>query len=169
MIEIILREDVGKYETKPFFGMTYRQAGAIAVSLILGYVIFKFGLDFGVPAEILGVIAVIVGIITAVCFLVKIQGMYGNKRLPIWLNFHKRPKTCWSQNKTFRSKRIKIEPEMTKKEKKIKAKEEKAALKLAASETEFVGEDGECLTPKEVKYRQKKTARNKKIQEKDKS
>ena len=162
MIEIILREDVGKYETKPFFGMTYRQAGAIAVSLILGYVIFKFGLDFGVPAEILGVIAVIVGIITAVCFLVKIQGMYGNKRLPIWLNYHSRPKTCWSQNKIFKSRRVKIEPVLTKKEKKAKLKEEKAALKMAALETEFVGEDGECLTPKEVKQRRKQAVKDKK-------
>ena len=162
MIEIILREDVGKYETKPFFGMTYRQAGAIAVSLILGYVIFKFGLDFGVPAEILGVIIVLVGIITAVCFLVKIQGMYGNKRLPIWLNYHSRPKTCWSQNKTFKSRRVKIEPVLTKKEKKEKFKEEKAALKMAALETEFVGEDGECLTPKEVKQRRKQTMKDKK-------
>lgn len=156
MIEIILRDDVGKYETKPFFGLTYRQAGAIALAVFLAYIIFNFGSQIGIPVEILGIVIVVVGGIVGAGFLVKVQGMYGNKRLPILLSYRKRPRTVFSQNRIFKVSDRFDQPK-TKKERKKELKEINEAKKLAKFENEFVSENGDCLSPKELKKRAKKT------------
>ncbi len=151
MIEIILRDDVSSYETKPLFGFTYRQGAAIAVTAILAYLVFMGLSALGVPIPIIGLVIICIGIIVAACFLIKIQGMYANKRLPILLTYRKRPQTVFTQNAIYVSRNKEVK---TKKELKQEAKLKKQALK----ETEFytvVGIDemglevGKCVSKKQ--------------------
>ena len=152
MIEIILREDVSNYETKPLFGFTYRQAGAVAVTAIFAYIIWVGATAIGIPIPIIGLVIVAVGVVVAACFLVKIQGMYANKRLPILLDYRHRPQTKFSQNAVYKSEELEVV-----KSKKEKREEEKL-IKQAEKETEFytkLGIDesgyefGECVTQKQ--------------------
>lgn len=143
MIEIILREDVSNYETKPLFGFTYRQAGAVAVCAVVSYFVWIGLTSIGVPVPIIGFIIVALGVIIACCFLVKIQGMYANKRLPILLKYNKRPKTVFAQNAVYIY--DKPQQEKSKKELKQEAKLRKQALK----ESEFCDKDGRGVSRKQ--------------------
>ena len=142
MIEIILREDVSSYETKPLFGFSYRQVGAVAAAAVIAVVLWNILTPAGVSVEITGLLILLLGAIAAACFLVKIQGMYGTKRLPILLNYYLRPKTVFAQNCVFRGQ--KREKEMSKKEKADKKREQTKAK----HETEFCGTEGECVSAK---------------------
>lgn len=158
MIEIILREDVSNYETKPFFGFTYRQVGAIALAAILAFGIFKAGIDAGLPTELLGFFIFLEGVVVALAFLVKIQGMYANKRLPILLTYRKRPNTVWAQNRVFRSSREIKKLNINKKERKKQNSLDNESLKAKAkakNETEFVDATGECYLPEQLKKKKK--------------
>ncbi len=157
MIEIILREDVSNYETKPFFGFTYRQVAAVVIAAIIAFGIFRVGIDAGLPNELMGLFIVLEGAIVALAFLVKIQGMYANKRLPILLTYRKRPVTAWAQNRIFRSSREINKVNTSKKEKKGINKQELKAQAEAKKETEFVDSSGECYMPQQLKNKKKQS------------
>lgn len=141
MIEIIMREDVSNYETKPLFGFSYRQAAAIASAVIIAVGFWYCLTPLGVPVEIVGFLICVFGAAVAAGFLVKIQGMYGTKRLPILLNYYMRPKTVFSQNAMFKTS---ADKPLTKQE----LKEKKRALKAVKRESEFCNSDGVCVSAK---------------------
>lgn len=141
MIEIILREDVSNYETKPLFGFSYRQAAAIASAALIAVGCWYFLTPF-VPADVVGILICVLGAACAAGFLVKIQGMYGTKRLPILIKYYTRPKTTFTQNYVFRT--HEQERVLTKRE----AREEKHALKQTKHESEFCSVDGSCVNAK---------------------
>ena len=153
MIEIILRDDVSKYETKPLFGFTYRQVAAAACAVLVGYLIWVLLSALKVPYQFIGLVIIIAAVIIAVCFMAKIQGMYGSKRLPILIKYYKRPKTVFAQNAEFRPNKERniFDPITGKKLEKTKrvVKQYQKAAKRAKKETEFYdSENDKCISAK---------------------
>lgn len=132
MIEIILREDIANYETKPIFGMTYRQVAAIAVAVIADYLLWNGLVMIGFPEFLVAVLCMLVGIGVALFFLVKVKGMYASQRLPILVKYYERPKTVFTQNRVFNKPRVEI------KKTKEEIKEIKKLKKESKKETEFI-------------------------------
>ena len=155
MIEIILRDDVSKYETKPLFGFSYRQVLAFVCAVAIGYVIWVGLSALKVPYELIGLVIIAAAALVGACFMAKIQGMYGSKRLPILLDYRKRSKTVFAQNAVYKGKNkqkkmyVPETGEVLKNTKK-NMKQYRKAAKQAKKETEFYDyENNQCVSAKQ--------------------
>lgn len=157
MVEIILRDDIAKYEPKFLFGMTKRQATvtalAILVSAAVGLALYKL---LGVPLDVGGVAVVIIAAAIAVLGLHEKGGVYLTRSLPLTIRYRMRPEciphAC--PELTIRGERAPVdgsdERRQAKRQARLKGKCRAREARSARRETEFCDTEGRCIRPKQA-------------------
>lgn len=75
MIEIVLRDDINKYEPKPFFGFTRRKAFFVALTLAVAFGTFNLFDEFKIDPIITGYVLIIEGILISIFGFKKFSGL----------------------------------------------------------------------------------------------
>jgi|GluameStandDraft_1065615.scaffolds.fasta_scaffold02201_11 small-conductance mechanosensitive channel len=87
MIEIVLRDDIRKYEPKPFFGMTGRQVASIAAAACVSVLLYlALALWLGLPQTLALWAVMAVGGAVAFAGLGTINGL----KPEVWWELHRR-------------------------------------------------------------------------------
>lgn len=162
MIEILLREDITAYKSKPFFGMSLRQLAVVAIVVITsiaeGYFLLVL---LHLPTDIGGLFIVATAVGIAYIGLREQDGIPLTKLLlPMWRAFT-RPTTCEhcvpdvvvsgpSARKLPKDPWLKHEVVLEPRTKQ-EAKQVKREVKLAKRDSEFIGADGLSIKPSKAR------------------
>lgn len=182
MIEIILRDDITSYKSKPFFGMSGRQLVVLLIVIaILGIEIWLLYFLLQVPTDIGGFIIVATGAGIGYIGLSERDGIALTKLLIPEYRYHSRPsmaehcppdvaiyapseKDAGNDPWVVRIDEVETDPKKA-------TKIAKAEAKLAKNDSEFVDEEGLCISAKKARAqrgikaitnKQKKTEKQKK-------
>lgn len=162
MIEIILRDDITSYKSKPFFGMSGRQLIVLLIVLaVLGLEIWFLYFLLNVPTDIGGLFLVATGVGIGYVGLSERDGIALTKLLIPEYRYRNRPNTAehrppdvviYAPSDSDRSKDpwvIQLEEEVS--DPKVAKKEAKKEVKLAKRDSEFIDEEGHCISAKKAR------------------
>lgn len=182
MIEIILRDDITSYKSKPFFGMSGRQLVVLLIVIaILGIEIWLLYFLLHVPTDLGGFIIVATGAAIGYIGLSERDGIALTKLLIPEYRYRSRPNMAEHcppdvaiyapSEKEAGSDPWIVRIEETETDPKKANKIAKAEAKLAKNDSEFVDEEGFCISAKKARAqrgiktimnKQKKTSKQKK-------
>lgn len=162
MIEIILRDDITSYKSKPFFGMSGRQLVVLLIVIaILGIEIWLLYFLLHVPTDLGGFIIVATGAAIGYIGLSERDGIALTKLLIPEYRYRSRPNMAEHcppdvaiyapSEKDAGSDPWVVRIEETETDPKKANKVAKAEAKLAKNDSEFVDEEGFCISAKKAR------------------